>query len=341
MDLSSPHGSLINDFVTKDDYTLHYASFDEALTLVPLYGQKALLAKLDIKDAFLLYPVRLEDHKLLGIHWQGKFYVDLHLPFGLRSFPYLFNRIADTFDWLLKSNYHIQDLMHYLDDYFTVSSANSSVCAHNIKTILHVASRVGIPLAPNKLDGPTTRLVFLGILIDTDCMETSLPDDKLHELISELQSWSTRKKCLKQELLSLIGKLNFACWIIPAGCIFLRHPIDLSTSARLPHHYVTMNREARHDIAWWLRFFPLGMAGPLYLTPIGPNHQIWSSSRIPLADLAMASFTWATGLPSPGPLNSKTDQFSGKSSTPLPLHAFSGISSGRERSSSFPATTKQ
>ena len=74
--------------------------------------------------------------------------------------------------------------MRYLDDYFTVGPAYSSICAHNVKTILHVASQVSIPLAPNKLEGRTTCLVFLGILIDTNCMETSLPDDKLHELIS-------------------------------------------------------------------------------------------------------------------------------------------------------------
>ena len=145
MDLSSPHGSSINDFIPKDDYTLHYASFDEVLTLVARYGQKTLMAKLDIKHIFRLCPVRLENCELLGIH------------FG---------------------------------------PAYSSVCAQNVKTILHVASQVGIPLAPNKLEGHTTCLVFLGILIDTNCMETSLPDDKLHELISELQSWSTYNECL-------------------------------------------------------------------------------------------------------------------------------------------------
>ena len=150
--------------------------------------------------------------------------------------------------------------MHYLDDYFTVGPAHSSVCAHNFMTILHVASQAGIPLAPNKLEGPTTCLVFLGILIDTNPMETSLPDDKLHELISKLQSWSTRNNCLKRELLSLIDKLNFACRIIPAGCIFLHCFIDLSTSARLPHHHVTMNREGRSDMQGGSAFFLLGIA---------------------------------------------------------------------------------
>ena len=52
----------------EDNYTLHYASFDEALTLVASYGQKALTAKLDIKHAFHLCPVCLEDLELLGIH---------------------------------------------------------------------------------------------------------------------------------------------------------------------------------------------------------------------------------------------------------------------------------
>ena len=86
---------------------LHYDSFDEALTLVARYGQKALMAKLDIKHTFRLCPVRLEDRELLGIHWQGKFYIDLPLPFGLRCSPYLFNRLADAFERILKNNYRI------------------------------------------------------------------------------------------------------------------------------------------------------------------------------------------------------------------------------------------
>ena len=256
MDLSSPHGSSINDHISKGDYTLHYTTFDNALTLIARHGQNALMAKLDIKHAFRLCPICLEDRELLGIHWNDHFYVDLRLPFGLRSSPYLFNRLADAFQWILIHNYHIHDLMHYLDDYFTVGPANSSLCANNVFTVVRVASDLGIPLAPDKLEGPTTSLVFLGITIDTIRMETSLPADKLCGLLVDLQSLSSRKKCQKRELLSLIGKLNFACRVIPAGRIFLRRLIDLSTTARLPHHHITMNQEARQDIAWWLKFLP-------------------------------------------------------------------------------------
>ena len=45
MDLSSPRGSSINDHISKDDYTLHYTTFDHTLTLVARHGQKAVMAK--------------------------------------------------------------------------------------------------------------------------------------------------------------------------------------------------------------------------------------------------------------------------------------------------------
>ena len=70
---------------------------------------------------------------------------------------------------------------------------------------------------------------------------------KLSELLAELQVWSSRKKCIKRDLLSLIGKLNFACRIIPAGRTFLRRLIDLSTTARLPHHHISLNTITYHS----------------------------------------------------------------------------------------------
>ena len=55
MDLSSPHGSSINDYISKEGFTLHYATFDQAISLVAHHGMDALMAKLDIKHAFRLW----------------------------------------------------------------------------------------------------------------------------------------------------------------------------------------------------------------------------------------------------------------------------------------------
>ena len=65
-----------------------------------------------------------------------------------------------------------------------------------------------------------------------------------------------RCKCTKQQLLSLIGKLSFACKVIPAGIIFLRRLIDLSCLVSQIHHYLRLTKKIRLDFDWWLNFLP-------------------------------------------------------------------------------------
>ena len=134
---------------------------------------------------------------------------------------------------------------------------------------------------------------------------------------------------------------HFACRIIPAGRIFLCRLISLSTSARLPHHHVTMNHDARCDIAWWLRFLPCWNGQAIIPDPYwtkSPDLELFTD--VP-GSLGYGIFYMGHWLANPWPLNSGTDQCSGKSSTSLPTHAFSGDIRDRERSSSFTATTKQ
>ena len=58
---------------------------------------------------------------------------------------------------------------------------------------------------------PSTKITFLDIVIDTEAMTASISGERKSLMLEELQSFSTRKKCTKHQLLSLIGKLSFAC----------------------------------------------------------------------------------------------------------------------------------
>ena len=73
-------------------------------------------------------------------------------------------------------------------------------------------------------------------------------------MLEELQLFSTRKKCTKRQLLSLIGKLSFAYKVVPAGRIFLRHLIDLSMTVERLHHHIRISQKAQLDIIWWQDF---------------------------------------------------------------------------------------
>ena len=92
------------------------------------------------------------------------------LPFGLRSAPKLFNLLADLLEWIVR-NHGVEILLHYLDDYLTMGPPNSSVCQHNLDTLVRICELLSIPLAIEKVEGPTTVLAFLGILLDTVRME--------------------------------------------------------------------------------------------------------------------------------------------------------------------------
>ena len=87
-------------------------------------------------------------------------------------------------------------------------------------------------------------------------MEASITSERKQALLQESSSLLTRKMCTKWELLSLIGKLAFACKILPAGHIFLHKLIDLSTSTTKLHHHIRLTGEARLDMQWWLDFLP-------------------------------------------------------------------------------------
>ena len=87
-------------------------------------------------------------------------------------------------------------------------------------------------------------------------MTASISEEHKQDLISSLQSLLQHSKCTKRQLLSLIGKLSFACKVIPAGRIFHCRLIDTSCSVSHLHHHIRLTKEAHLDIYWWLKFLP-------------------------------------------------------------------------------------
>ncbi len=116
MHLSHPPGNSINDHINIDEFPLRYSSVYDAMDCVMRLGRGALMAKLDVRSAFRLCPVRPKDHHLLGMRWQGQYIFDRVLGLGLRSAPFIFNSLATAIEWLAREA-GIEEI-HYLDDFF-------------------------------------------------------------------------------------------------------------------------------------------------------------------------------------------------------------------------------
>ncbi len=253
LDLSSPAGSSVNDGIPSDECSVHYTSFDDAVEMVRLFGTNCFLAKIDLKHAFRLCPVHPDDWNLLGYRWRGKYYFDVCLPFGMRSSPFIFTCFADALLWILVHKFGLASLSHYLDD-FLLAGFSFFDCASKRDVMLHAFQLLGVPIAEDKLEGPAQVITFLGIEIDVKESTLRLPVGKLTELRGLVILWSSRRKCTKRELLSLIGSLSFACRVIKPGRMFLRRLIDLAHSVRSLHHHIDLTNSVREDLAMWSVF---------------------------------------------------------------------------------------
>ena len=258
--LSAPLGQSINDGIDEDLYSLEYITVDDIVKHVIRQGRGALLYKVDMQHAFRNIPVHPSDWPLLGMVWDGQYYFDKVLPFGLRSSPAIFNKFAEAVCWILRNEYNLPGLEHYLDDFLGVSPPSdcvpTSTAAVHKATLLTVFENLGIPIAtgPDKNVGPSTVVTVLGIEVDSVAQETRLPDDKLVKLMETLSDWSSRHSATKKDLLSLIGSLSFAAKVVPPGRTFIRRLIDLSCTVSGLSDVITLDDEAKLDIHWWRSF---------------------------------------------------------------------------------------
>ena len=78
-----------------------YITIDDAITKILTLGPGALIAKIDIRNAFRMVPVHPADRHLLAMRWRNGIFIDTCLPFGLRSSSKLFNILADLLAWIL------------------------------------------------------------------------------------------------------------------------------------------------------------------------------------------------------------------------------------------------
>lgn len=251
--LSDPPGSSVNDFITAQE--LKYTKFDDAIGLARELGVGALLAKLDVKAAFRCIPVAPGDRHLLGFHWDGKFYIDLCLPFGLRSSPAIWERYAEIGEWAARSD-GVVYIIHYVDDYLVAGRPGTDECQRAMDQLRRTFEQLGIPVNVSKLalEGtPSVLVKFLGVMLDTQNQCAYLDPQRVAAIKSAIDDWLNRDTATRHELQQLIGTLAFASKVVRSARPFvhrlttaLRH-----TSERRPFR---IRNGLKADLRVWRAF---------------------------------------------------------------------------------------
>lgn len=150
--------------------------------------------------------------------------------------------LADLLEWILL-HLGVSVLLHYLDDYLTMGPPSTQICHQNLRLLIEVCAMLGIPLALEKVEGPSTILEFLGILLDTTCMEARLPAEKLARIQATIHEWLHKKSAKKRDILSLVGLLQHAAKVVRPGRTFVSRMYSVAASVQELDYFTRLNRE--------------------------------------------------------------------------------------------------
>ena len=150
----------------------------------------------------------------------------------------------------------VKYVVHYVDDFLFVIKEREEAERARDQT-LALGARIGLPWSADKTEGPTTKLTFLGIQLDTIKMEASLDAGKLHDLRELLKVWEKKTAATIEELQSLTGTLNWVTRVIRPGRSYIRRIITFHTEkSRISAGPHTLSADVKADIEWWRNFAP-------------------------------------------------------------------------------------
>lgn len=252
-DCSRPSGAALNDFAYSSHFT--YQSVADAVAMIK---PDSYLAKIDLSNAYRSVRIHPSNYVATGLQWtftgdnQPTALVDTRLPFGARKSPEIFNHLSQAVCRIMKGKGYGK-IIAYLDDFLVIGDTYRE-CYEAKSVLFKLLRELGFAINYNKLEGPTRKLVFLGILLDTERQVLELSKSKISQVQQSIASVSQKVKVTKRELQSLCGKLNWCCQVIYGGRPHLRRIINRMNSLQRPWHRTRITQEVRLDLCFWQGF---------------------------------------------------------------------------------------
>jgi hypothetical protein len=219
MNLSSPKGNSLNDAIDMDTVQKIGMSspkiFAEELVKA---GKGALFSKSDIVDAYKLIPNAVQQWRLFGFQWLGKYFFDKAKVFGSKEAPAGFDSLPETIVNIVCCLYKIpkKNVQRQLDDVPMVAAKESGLTEKFHSAYKDICKKLDIPLAENcknheKAFEPSTYGTVLGIQFDSVAMEWSISKEKELSLQETIDFFLHSRTCTLKQVQKLQGKLaNFA-----------------------------------------------------------------------------------------------------------------------------------
>ena len=166
---------------------------DDLVTLIKIKGRGCHLYKRDLKRAYHQIPVDVADVPLLGYYFKGAFYFDLYLSMGLRSAAFICQRVTDAIRYM-RQMMQIA-VLNYLDDFGGADTPELALKAYEELGHVLISCRI-------KGLSPKHKMVFIGVMFDTEDLTLSVTAERLQEILELVDSWLQKQSATLQELQS-------------------------------------------------------------------------------------------------------------------------------------------
>ena len=207
VDLSWPESYSVNDGVLKDEYLgskflLHYPSVDDIVHKLNELGPGSLMFKVDISRAFRQLKVDSGDIDLLGLK-QDAYFIDQSVPFRYRHGSIFFEKVTDSIRYIMRKHGFFFNLFNYVDELIYCDLPSKIYPAYQF--LLQLLPKLGLDINEKKLVPPTTSMICLGILVNSETRTMSVPPEKLQSITGMCHDLQNKKFCTKRQLQSLLG----------------------------------------------------------------------------------------------------------------------------------------
>ena len=253
-------GKSVNANTPKELTSVKYKEFDDAVKLCIKMGVNCKIGKSDMTSAFRHFCIQKNQWRYLIMKAKspldGRFYffVDKCMPFGAAISCAIFQAFSDAISFVVEKKNNSANI-NYLDDFFFVA-IYKALCDKHIQTFIQVCTSINFPVSMEKTFWGTTRLSFLGLIIDTKLQKVFIPKDKVikaRELICEMLNKRSKKTTL-HKLQKLCGTLNFLGKSIVPGRAFTRRLYPTNIQNMKKHHHLNITGEMRADLTMWFTF---------------------------------------------------------------------------------------
>lgn len=280
VDLSFPPGLDVNSGIDITNLLGHDVSYtlpsiSDLVAKLQLEGKGSFIWKADLSRAYRQFRIDPLDAPLMGIHFNGSYYIDRCPAFGCRSSSAVCQRVANALVYILAQAG--VSVLAYLDDFAACSFeyANALESYHHF---LRISDSLGLQLAKDKCVKPSTSAEWLGYEIDTIAMSVSIPQNKILEVIHECQLWAHKRRASKHMIQSLLGKLVHVSNCIPQARKFITR-ILATLRAMGNKDWVSISQEFLKDVQWF-SCYAKSSNGILLYTPVHDVYEFECDSSL-------------------------------------------------------------